>query len=443
MDTLPLPPRPSLAQYRKRAKGLLAAAKSGDPAAVRRWARDWIDALTGALANPPTPFVRGSIDRAFARIEAGSSDPRAPRALTLTTAQHLIAQAHGFASWAAFARHVEGEPGERSSACPSGGDFEAAADAVAAGDLAALDALLRRHPGLVRARSSRVHRATLLHYVAANGVEDFRQKTPPNAVAVARRLLEAGAEPDASAGTYGGDWWQTTMNLLVSSVHPAAAGVQPALVETLLDFGAAADGVRGDESPIMTALDFGYGAAAEALARRGARVDNVVSAAALGRTELVARLVAGPDALRAGVPLVAPPWRRLPDEPRAHIALALAWACKFARAETAERLLELGADPAAADGHRMTALHWAAANGLVGVVRRLLALGAPLEARNVWEGTVLASTAHFAIHMPVEGVDYPDVMELLVAAGADIGAAVPTGDERVDALLRRPGAGAA
>ena len=45
---------------------------------------------------------------------------------------------------------------------------------------------LRRDPALVRARSSRVccfdppvHRATLLHYVAANGVEAYRQKTPP------------------------------------------------------------------------------------------------------------------------------------------------------------------------------------------------------------------------------------------------------------------------
>ena len=59
---------------------------------------------------------------------------------------------------------------------------------------------------------------------AANGVEDYRQKTPPNAIEIARALLEAGAEVDALAETYGGGRGQTTMNLLVSSAHPDIAG---------------------------------------------------------------------------------------------------------------------------------------------------------------------------------------------------------------------------
>jgi len=45
-------------------------------------------------------------------------------------------------------------------------------------------------------------------------------------VAVARFLLEAGAEVDALGNTYGGDKHQTTMNLLVSSTHPAEAGLK-------------------------------------------------------------------------------------------------------------------------------------------------------------------------------------------------------------------------
>ena len=93
------------------------------------------------------------------------------------------------------------------------------------GDLASLESLLAAGPELVHARSARVHRATLLHYVAANGVEDFRQKTPPNAVAVGRLLLEAGSVVDALAETYGGGRAQTTLNLLVSSAHPARAGL--------------------------------------------------------------------------------------------------------------------------------------------------------------------------------------------------------------------------
>src|SRR5438093_3900899 len=104
----------------------------------------------------------------------------------------------------------------------------------------------------------RVHRATLLQYVAANGVEDFRQKTPKNALDIARLLLQRGSEVDALAETYGGGPLQTTMNLLVSSVHPAAAGLQSKLVELLLDFGASINGVEDDESPLMTSLSFGY-----------------------------------------------------------------------------------------------------------------------------------------------------------------------------------------
>jgi hypothetical protein len=282
-----------------------------------------------------------------------------------------------------------------------------------------------------------VHRATLLHYVAANGVEDFRQKTPANAVEIARFLLDSGAAVDAIAETYGSDWWQTTMNLLVSSAHPAGAGLMSALVEVLADYGAALDGVANDGSPLFTALDFGYRDAAETLVRRGAGLDNVIAAAAMGRLDRVQQMVVDKDTLRPGVPLLAPGWSKLPDEAAAHIERAFVWSCKFARTDVAEFFLSVGVNPAAADGYRMTALHWAAGNGSMDVMRALIARGAPLEVKNVWEGTVLDSTGHFAIHMPVKGVDYEAVMEMLIAAGADPRAAYPSGDERVDAVLRR------
>src|SRR5262249_50554689 len=135
------------------------------------------------------------------------------------------------------------------------------------------------------------HQATLLHYIAANGVEGHRQKTPKNAVEVAKMLLDAGAEADALASMYGGEC--TTMSMLVSSCHPAQAGVQVALAETLLDYGAAVEG-RGAgawTSPLMTALAFGYSDAGEALVRRGARVDTLAAAAGLGRLDDAVRLL--------------------------------------------------------------------------------------------------------------------------------------------------------
>jgi ankyrin repeat protein len=429
MDTLPLPPRPDLVQYRRRAKELVKAAASPDEGAVRAWAEAWLETLARLRGVASSPFVESSYDRVVERIEERVRE-RPP--FTLADAQHLIACAHGFASWGDFARQVE-------RLAAAGDPFESAADAVVTGDLAALESLLRAQPDLVHARSAREHRATLLHYVAANGVEDFRQLTPPSAVAMANALLEAGAAVDALANTYGGGTAQTTMNLLVSSVHPAAAGLQPALVETLLDFGAAVDGLEEDGSPLMTALAFGYAEAAETLARRGARVDNVLAAAALGRVDLVRRLVA--DGGAVGPSLVGLYWLRLSGDANSHVERAFVWACAFGRTEVVELLLDHGVDPAVTDADAMTGLHWAAGRGHVDVVRLLTARGAPLEARNTWGGTVLDSTVYFALNDPAGWERRAAVLELLIAAGADVrAAAYPTGNAPVDELLERHGA---
>lgn len=114
-----------------------------------------------------------------------------------------------------------------------------------------------------------VHGATLLHYVAAN------------VVAIAAALLDAGAAVDSLANLYGGEC--STMSLLVSSQHPAKAGVQVALVDLLVAHGAPVTnlGTGNWVSPLETALVFGYPAAAEALVRHGAPI-SLPAAAALG-----------------------------------------------------------------------------------------------------------------------------------------------------------------
>jgi len=247
--------------------------------------------------------------------------------------------------------------------------FETAADAIVTGDVTTLEKLIRKNPRLVRARSTRDHRATLLHYIAANGHEGFRQRTPKNAVAIARVLLEAGADADALADMYGHRC--TTMEMLVSSVHPHAAGVQSALVETLLDYGAAVDGVENNGSPLMTAFRFHYPKAVAMLVRRGAKVDNVISAAALGRVDLGDRFVDEGGTLRPGVPLADVPLPRLPQDPKAHLGYTLTWACTFGQNEVVGLLLRKGVDASGRDGDA-TALHCAAAGGRMDLVRLLL-----------------------------------------------------------------------
>lgn len=275
--------------------------------------------------------------------------------------------------------------------------FEAAADAIVEGDGAALEALLAEEPALATARSPFGHHATLLHHVAANGIEETRQwQSPPGAVAIATLLLDAGAAPDATCDCYGGG--ATVLGLLVSSDHPMRAGVELPLLELLIDRGAAVDGPAGDGDPLLTALAFGHFAAAEALARRGARLDSLAAAAGVGRADRVAEL------LPAANPV---------DVDRAFLR-----AVAGDRREVVELLLAHGVNLAARDEQGMTGLHLAAWRGHRALVTRLIAAGAPLEVHNDYGGTVLGMTRWAARNAPAPGVDYDAIIAELIAAGA-------------------------
>ncbi len=184
--------------------------------------------------------------------------------------------------------------------------FAQAVKAVVTADVPGLKELLDQRPDLVTNRAEAAHRSTLLHYTASNGIEDELQlsgesiyqliqnsapaERPPlkeRAIEIARILLAAGSEVDATCETYGGGHLQTTLNLLVSSGHPAGAGVQPELVRLLCKAGASADGIANNRSPVGTALAFGYPAAAKALVECGAKIDNIVYAAAVGDMDQV------------------------------------------------------------------------------------------------------------------------------------------------------------
>ena len=137
-------------------------------------------------------------------------------------------------------------------------------------------------------------------------------------------------------------------------------------------------------------------------------------------------------------------WTPISPDPRVHIELALAWACKFGRRDVALFLIELGVNPAAMDDDKMTALHWACATAMLDVIDELLRRGVPLEVENAWGGTVLNSTLHFALYIPVEGVDYVPVLERLLLAGANVDVVdYPTGKPPIDAVFARYGAGKA
>lgn len=310
---------------------------------------------------------------------------------------------------------------------PRGLTFEAAADAVVTGDISRLTRLLADDPALITARSSAQHRATLLHYLSANGVEDSRQTTPSNATTVGEILLAAGAEVDAECDAYSGGW--TTLALTASSEPPRRAGVQNALLQLLLDRGAniehRSEGGTG-ESALVAAICNGQGGAAEFLAAQGARLD-LCSASAVGNLAAVKGFLGAPR-----------------DSPHAahdgQLDFALVYACLYGHRGVAQHLLDYGADVAAQDGHGQSGLHYAALGGYIDILELLIVNGAPLEVRNVWGGTPLGQ-ATWGVMNDQPGADHTAVIQTLLKAGARIEeAGYPTGSPEVDDVLRRHGA---
>jgi ankyrin repeat protein len=399
-ETKTLPDHPSLENLRKQAKTLARAVRAGEPEAVARFQaqgvrprpgrapladaqlviareyglRSWRHLLADLPLGPggrklhaldllfqELPDVRARtlplqelLERQVVALQDGhrarlpavaellrlhspwrgmrraSDDEIFARPLSLDQARSSVAGLYRFAGWPDVVAH---------GTDPVDPAFEAAADAIVAGDAEALRALIQAHPGLVQARSPFKHRSTLLHYVAANGVEEMRQwQSPANAVEIARILLEAGADPDATCPCYGPD--DTPLYLLVTSGHPAGAGVQADLVELLCRAGARPDGRDDDSRPLWEAIKFQYAPPAERLARCGARVDNLLFAAAVGDLAAVTRLLEHPP---------SPPWgqaRALArDLPPDHVLEhSLIFAAAHGRRAVVELLLARGPD---------------------------------------------------------------------------------------------------
>ncbi len=378
-NALPLPPQPSLEQYKKLAKDLVKAARAADPTAIRSWAAAWVDSLVRLSGVTPTPDlpvrVEGWVDHVqeFARRELSEK-------LSLATAQFVIARAHGFESWPKLAAHLDSALANSLHSI-----FELAVDAIVAGDVTTMERLLRDRPALIHARSTRRHHATLLHYVSANGIEGYRQKTPANIVAAAAALLRAGADVNAVAELYGGS---TTLGLVATSAHPARAGVQQALMQLLIDHGAALD-----HGIVTSCLANGRLDAADFLALRGAPLD-LESAAGLGRLDLVKAF------LEDGVQIKKESPQR-----------ALLWASEYGRNPVVEFLLDRGVPIQAQAGTGQSALHWAIIGGHIETIELLLRRGADPKATNAYGGTALGQAEWSASHDPK--IDYTEILTLL------------------------------
>lgn len=373
-----LPTQAPLEQYEKQARELVEAHRLGDAETI------W------SIRNDHPRF------RQMSNTEVRNA------AFTLADAQLIVAYWNYFGNWPDLAAYVEAVTQKGSSVSR----FESAVDAIVDGDVAALERLLDADPDLIRERSTRTHHATLLHYVGANGTE--KQRTPRNAVQVAKILLDAGADGNAVGEMYGGT---TVLGLVATSVHPAKAGVQEALMEFLLARGATLEGAIAPDytrgSIVNACLANGRPNAAAFLARHGARL-YLDGAAGVGRLDVVKTFFNEDRSLKA-------------DATKEQLERGFTWACGCGRTDVVEFLLEMGVQLNAAP-HGETGLHWAAYGGQSNIVKLLLERGSPLDFKdNPYDGTPLAWALHGWTHPPeATACRYYEVVAMLVAAGATV-----------------------
>jgi len=191
--------------------------------------------------------------------------------------------------------------------------------AVHAGDVEAVQRLLRNDPALATARlgSKDSGSATPLHLVS-----DWPGYFP-NGPAIVRLLIDAGADPNAlttsrGSGTAGpGD--ETPLHYAASSDDADVAGA-------LIDGGADIEKPDGSiGTPLDNAVGYGCWHVARLLVARGARVDKAWHAAALG---MLGRL----EAILGS------------DPPAQDVSQAFWHACTGGQRRAAEYLLSRGAD---------------------------------------------------------------------------------------------------
>ena len=207
--------------------------------------------------------------------------------------------------------------------------LEQARSAIESGDVEALKALLHLDPDLVNKRSTDNPR-TLLHTLCDSPGHR------PDGKAMARLLIEAGADVDARAPFEG------KMEPGETPLHWAASNDDAEMVQVLLDAGAEIDidwGIIANSTPLHEAIVFCCLNAAETLVKRGAS-SNLMIAGALGRRDLAeayfdAEGNVTPD---AGA---LPCWPE-PRSPQAALDSAFGFACRNGQLEMAKWLLEKG-----------------------------------------------------------------------------------------------------
>jgi len=226
-------------------------------------------------------------------------------------------------------------------------------------------------------------------------------KAKPNNVEMARVLIEAGAE-------------------LNEPLVAAASINNHAVVKLLLDRGAAINGTGG-WSPLEEALYWNSRDVIALLLERGAAVQNLRTAAGLGRTDLIEGYFNADGSLRPEAGKINWPWggletiacsnfdqtgrQQLADrvnewsqDRQGIINNAFVYACMHGHIEAAKLLLQHEAEINVVPGgfdYAGTGLHYAALNGQRAMVEFLLQQGADRDVKDTKVGSTAAGWAEY------------------------------------------------
>jgi len=250
--------------------------------------------------------------------------------------------------------------------------FLSAVEAIDKGDIPALQQLIASHPPLLDERlvtgeEGYFKDPYLLYFVADNPIRHPR--LPANITEVTKLLVNALKSIHVTSAQQQLDY---TLGLVATGAIPRECGVQIALLDLLIDEGAAVgDAAAGNA---LSALANGNPDAARHLIQRGSQLTLPI-AAGLGQVGDIKRLA----------PTASPEEKRT----------ALAVAAFYGKADLIDLLLALGADPngypkVVGFHHHGTPLHQAVSSGSLAAVKLLVAAGADLHAQDkIYDGTPL------------------------------------------------------
>ena len=249
--------------------------------------------------------------------------------------------------------------------------------AIKAGDLEKFKELVAADPSLATSRSTRSH-PTLLQCLVLDA------KDTPNAVEMAKVLIDAGAELNEPFG--------------------AAASIDNRpLAELLLDLGALIDGTGG-WSPLEEALYWNSQNAIALLLERGAKIQNLRTAAALGRTDLIEGYFNADGSLKPEAGRIDWPFgsrKAWSQDRQGIINNAFVYACMHGHIDAAKMLMEKGAEINVIPGgfdYAGTGLHYAALNGRRAMVQWLLDHGADPSIKDTKVNSTAAGWAEHGGH---------------------------------------------